>query len=61
MRRQILMASVGAIAIAIAGSALAAEPPVYTPPAAAAAADLHLVWPLFGRPDRLRLGQRSRR
>ena len=32
MRRQILMASVGAIAIAIAGSALAAEPPVYTPP-----------------------------
>jgi outer membrane immunogenic protein len=32
MRRQILMASVGAIAIAIAGSAFAAEPPVYTPP-----------------------------
>ena len=32
MLRQILMASVGAIAIAIAGSALAAEPPVYTPP-----------------------------
>ncbi len=32
MRRQILMASVGAIAIAIAGSALAAEPLVYTPP-----------------------------
>jgi outer membrane immunogenic protein len=33
MRRQILLASVGAIAIAIAGSAFAAEPPpVYLPP-----------------------------